>query len=67
MAVGIKEAAKNLGISPDTLRRHIARGSIRAVRFGRRILIPVEALEEVLAGESEKEARAKAPRVPPQN
>jgi len=48
LAVGIIEAAKMLGISPATVRQYVARGRLRAVRVGRRVLLPVEVLERVM-------------------
>jgi len=49
LAVGVDEAAKLLGVSPFTIRNHIASGSIRVVRVGRRVLVPMEVLEKVMA------------------
>ena len=44
LAVGINEAAKLTRLSPWTIRAYVARGMIRSVRFGKRVLIPMEAL-----------------------
>lgn len=38
--LSINEAAKNLSVSPWTIRAHTRRGTITAVRCGRRVLIP---------------------------
>ncbi len=46
----LAEAAARLGIHRQTLRAAIERGDLRAVRIGRRWLIPVEAIEELLGG-----------------
>lgn len=46
-AVGMSEAAKMLGISPRTLWSYVSERRIRAVRFGRRVLVPMEVLERV--------------------
>ena len=47
LAVGIKDAAKMLGLSPPTIRQYVARGRIRAVRIGRQVLVPVGVLDKV--------------------
>ena len=44
----IKEAAAFLRVSPITVRRRIAGGQLRAVRVGKGIRIPREALDEFL-------------------
>jgi excisionase family DNA binding protein len=46
----IAEAAARLGIHRQTLRAAIERGDIRAIRVGRRWLIPVAAIDELLGG-----------------
>lgn len=48
LAVGVDEAAKLLGLSPFTIRNYIAGGKVRAVRVGRRVLVPMEVLERVM-------------------
>lgn len=52
LAVSITEAARALGVSPQTLRNMITAGRcpVRTVKFGRRRLVPVADLEEFLAG-----------------
>lgn len=45
--ISIAEAARRIGVSDDTIRRRIANGQLRAVRSGRIIRIPVEALEQM--------------------
>lgn len=44
----LKEAAVYIGISPRKLRYEIAEGRIKAVRFGRRIILRLKDLEEAL-------------------
>lgn len=50
LAYNTEEAARALGLSPRTVRTMIARDELRVVRVGRRVLIPAEALRELLAG-----------------
>lgn len=47
LAVGIEEAARLVGLSKYTIRAYIRKGRIRAVRVGRRVLVPVVALREL--------------------
>jgi excisionase family DNA binding protein len=45
---GIQQAAEQLGgISPWTLRKHIAQGHVRVTRIGRRILLGKDELERI--------------------
>ncbi len=44
----IAQAAARLGIHRQTLRAAIERGDLHAVRVGRRWLVPVEAIDELL-------------------
>lgn len=46
----IAEAAARLGIHRQTLRAAIERGDVRASRIGRRWLVPVAAIDELLEG-----------------
>ena len=46
----IAEAASRLGIHRQTLRAAIERGDLRAVRVGRRWLVPLAAIDELLEG-----------------
>jgi len=48
-AVGINEAARLLSISPHTVRLYIARRNISSVRIGRRVLIPMQAIDELVS------------------
>lgn len=49
-ALSIGEAARRIGVHRETLRAAIDRGDLRAVRVGRRWLVPVAAIDELLAG-----------------
>lgn len=59
LAISREEAAEMIGVSLDTFERHV-QPHLRTVRAGRRILVPVAALEAFLAG-GRSEHRAKAP------
>jgi excisionase family DNA binding protein len=48
LVFSVAEAGKVLGISDNTIRTLINTGKIKAVRVGRRILIPRRGLEELL-------------------
>jgi excisionase family DNA binding protein len=48
LAVGVDEAAKMLGVSSATIRRHVSCGRLRAVHVGKRVLLPMEVLEKVM-------------------
>jgi excisionase family DNA binding protein len=47
-AVGIERAAELLGLSSATIRKYVRLRKLHAVRFGRRVLIPIETVERVL-------------------
>jgi len=50
LAMGLREAARLVGVSPFTLRRQIRNGTIRSVRIGkRRLLIPFSELERLVS------------------
>lgn len=49
-AVSRKQFARLLGVSVDSVIRGIARGDIKSIRFGRRVLIPRSELERLLQG-----------------
>jgi excisionase family DNA binding protein len=49
-----KEAAELLGISVRTLDRAIARGDVKAKRYGSRLLLPMSELERFLGGLPER-------------
>jgi len=49
LAVGPEDAASMIGVSTSTMRRLLDSGAIRSVKLGRRRLVPIEALAELLA------------------
>jgi len=49
LAVSVVEAAEMISLAPRTIRAWIASGKIRAVRLGRRVVIPVRELDRLLA------------------
>ena len=48
-AYSVAEAAELLSVSQWSIREACRRGEIRCVRLGRRIIIPADALDELLA------------------
>ena len=53
LAVDVCTAAQLLSVSPHTIRKHIRLGRIDVLRFGRRVLIPVESLKRMAAGKTQ--------------
>jgi excisionase family DNA binding protein len=53
VAFTLKECAKGVGLSRDSIRRAIARREIRAVRIGRRILVPASEMARLLSSDTE--------------
>ncbi len=49
--VTVATAARVLGISRGLAYELVHRGELRAVRLGRRLLVPVEAIDELLGSE----------------
>jgi excisionase family DNA binding protein len=49
LAISIEEAAKRLGIGRNSAYDAAKRGQLPTVRFGRRMVVPVKALEKMLA------------------
>jgi excisionase family DNA binding protein len=45
----IEEAADKLGISPHTIRKHAAQGSIKTIKLGTRRLVHADEIERVAA------------------
>lgn len=45
----IEASAETLAVSPDTIRRMIARDDLPHVRIGSRVLVPVEAVRTLAA------------------
>ena len=56
-AVSVEEAARQLGIGRSLAYELVRVNKIRHVRAGNRILIPIAALEEFLAGQRQPEAQ----------
>lgn len=52
----VPEAAIRLRVGKNTLYDAIKRGEVPSVRIGRRLLVPVQALEAMLAGQQKGEA-----------
>jgi excisionase family DNA binding protein len=48
LAVDLREAGRLLSISPRTVRRQILQGRLPVLRIGRRILIPLDSLRNLL-------------------
>jgi excisionase family DNA binding protein len=44
----VEEAAEKAGVDDKTIRKEIASGKIKVVRFGRRILIPCEPYDRLI-------------------
>jgi excisionase family DNA binding protein len=47
-AVSVREAARLLSISPRTVDKYVALKVIRTVRVGRRVLVPMKSVNDVL-------------------
>ncbi len=58
LTMTVAEAAAAVGVHHLTLRKAIARGELRAVRVGRRIIVPRSALEAFLGNETKLEPAA---------
>ena len=50
-ALSVDETAAYLGVHASFVRRLIDQGRLPSVRLGRRVLVPVEGLQEVLRGQ----------------
>lgn len=48
LSVGVREAARLLGVHHSTIERAIRRGALPSSKLGARVLIPVEALRQIL-------------------
>lgn len=53
LALSVDETAKLLGVSRNTVYEAIRQNRITAIRFGRRMLVPRAALEQLLSGNAE--------------
>jgi excisionase family DNA binding protein len=51
LTITVEEAAQQLGVHPESLRRAIRKGRFPAVRIGRRTLIAQAVLNNLLSGE----------------
>ena len=61
LAYSIEEASQALGVSERTFRALVARHEVRVVRVGRRVLIPADALRDLLgAGTAEAASHSRA-------
>ena len=49
-ALSVREVANRLGVSERLVRSAIESGELWAVRLGRRVLVPADALDEFLSG-----------------
>lgn len=54
LAVSVPEAARMLGVGQATLYQYVRAGLIPHVRIGRRIVIPLKALEEWMERKAEE-------------
>jgi excisionase family DNA binding protein len=59
-ASGIADVAKRLSVSPGLIRLEIARGALRPLRLGRRVLISRRELERYLAQRSDNQAAVRS-------
>jgi excisionase family DNA binding protein len=57
IAVDVNTAAKMTSLSPHTIRLRIRKGLLKATRVGRRVVIPVEALRDLVHGPANAEDR----------
>ena len=48
LASSISETAEKLGVSRDSVIRAIQRGDLKAIRFGKRVLVPTSELKRIL-------------------
>ena len=47
LAVGLKQAAFFLGVREPTVRKHVRQGTIPSLRVGRRVLVPMKAINDL--------------------
>lgn len=50
IGLSIREACQASSLGRSTLYRHIAEGRLRVARVGGRVIVPVEALNALIAG-----------------
>jgi excisionase family DNA binding protein len=58
LAIDVGTAARRIGLSRNGMYEAVARGEIPSIRIGRRLLIPVHALEALFAKAGSQPARA---------
>lgn len=58
--ITVEEAARVLGISRGSAYEAVRRGDIPTIRIGRRLIVPVAALERMLASVGEEEGERQA-------
>ena len=56
----VAEVAELTGLSPGTVYNGVARGSVKAIRFGRRIIIPTIYVREMLGFEEGQRSKGAA-------
>ena len=59
MTITVTEAARRLGIGRNTAYEAVRRGEIPTIRIGKRLLVPVSALDKLL-GYPERQAAGEA-------
>jgi excisionase family DNA binding protein len=52
LGFSVPETAQTLGVSKTALWEAIYRGEVRVARLGRRVIVPKQELDRLLAGES---------------
>jgi len=52
--LSVREAAEVLGVSRGHLYALLQRGELKGIRLGRRVVVPLEALEALLGGPLER-------------
>ena len=57
IAMGLREAAASVGLSPWTLRAWIRQGKVAAVRLGRRVMIEPEELHRMVQAGKKADAQ----------
>lgn len=60
LAYNVKEAAKTLGLRPSSIYNYCASGNLPCVRVGNRIVIPKQALVEMLESAGKQNPASKA-------
>jgi excisionase family DNA binding protein len=56
----VHEAGRRLGLSRNSAYAAAARGEIPAIRIGKRLLVPIKALERLLRGETDQQKKGAA-------